>query len=39
MDITAAIMMMVLVALQIVREILGIYRDARAAEDGDVTEE
>ncbi len=33
MDITAAIMMVVLVALQIVREIIGLYRDARDAED------
>lgn len=34
MEITAAIMMMVLVALQIVRELLGLYRDARDARDG-----
>ncbi len=35
MDITVAIMMMVLVALQIVREILGLYKDARDAEVGE----
>lgn len=35
MDITVAIMMMVLVGLQIVREILGLYKDARDDDDGE----
>lgn len=35
MDITVAIMMVVLVALQIVREILGLYKDARDSGDGE----
>lgn len=35
MDITVAIMMMVLVALQIVMEILGLYKDTRDDRDDD----
>lgn len=35
MDIAVAIMMMVLVGLQILREILGLYKDARDADDGE----
>ncbi len=36
MDTKVAIMMMVLVGLQIVREILGLYKDAQDTEDDDV---
>lgn len=35
MDTKVAIMMMVLVGLQIVREILGLYKDAQDAEEGE----
>ena len=34
MDIAVAILMMILVGLQIVREVLGLYRDSRDADDG-----